>query len=202
MLIFEKRKLNELKKIAKDLSINHKQKKDSLVTDIVNVLQEYENYKQDNYDKYEKISRLGISGKEGTTFLVKDKSGNEFAMKIFKSTKSRNTLKKEAEFIEAAASISVSPKLIEYNRCYKFIVMEKLDTNLFDLLKKNKGHLTITQQKQIVSILKKLDKIKLFHADPNPLNFMLKEKKMYIIDFGFSKNIDHKLIKKHGTEEC
>ena len=78
--------------------------------------------------------------------------------------------------------------------------MEKLDKNLYDIMKVNSGNLTIMLQKQIVSIFRKLDNIGIFHADPNPLNFMFKNKKLYIIDYGFSKNITPTLIKKYGTK--
>ena len=80
--------------------------------------------------------------------------------------------------------------------------MEKLDIHLIDLIKEQNGDLKIYQQKDILNIYKKLDKAKVFHADSNILNYMYdKDKKLYIIDFGMSKYIDEKLIKKLGTEE-
>ena len=45
----------------------------------------------------------------------------------------------------------------------------------------------------------KLDQCKVFHADSNLINYMLKDDKIYIIDFGMSKLIDDKLIKKLNT---
>ena len=56
-----------------------------------------------------------------------------------------------------------------------------------------------TQQYQILDIFEKLDSVGIFHADSNILNYMIKNKKIYIIDFGFSKEINEKLIKKLGT---
>ena len=44
-----------------------------------------------------------------------------------------------------------------------------------------------------------LDKINIFHGDPNPANFMIKDGKLYIIDYGFAKIIDKKLYKKLRT---
>ena len=40
---------------------------------------------------------------------------------------------------------------------------------------------------------------KIFHADSNMLNYMILDNKIYIIDFGMSKDIDEKLSKKLGT---
>jgi serine/threonine protein kinase len=69
--------------------------------------------------------------------------------------------------------------------------MEKLDINLFDILKKNDGKLTKKQQEEIIELFEKLDKIKIFHKDPNPLNFMYdSNKNMKIIDFGFAEMIE------------
>ena len=78
--------------------------------------------------------------------------------------------------------------------------MDKLNKNLFDVLKENKGHLSDYLQTEIIRIIMTLDNIKIFHGDPNPLNFMLDSNdKLYIIDYGFGKKIDDKLVKKHGT---
>ena len=45
----------------------------------------------------------------------------------------------------------------------------------------------------------KLDKVGVFHGDSNILNYMIKGDKIYIIDFGFSKEINERLCKKLGT---
>ena len=77
--------------------------------------------------------------------------------------------------------------------------MTKMDYHLIDVMKKQKGILKQIQQKQILEIFKKLDEIGIFHADANILNYMIKDGKIYIIDFGMSKIIDDGLIKKLGT---
>ena len=71
--------------------------------------------------------------------------------------------------------------------------MDKLDKNLFDILKENKGKLSLKTQKRMIEIFKKLDEIGVYHGDPNPLNFMEKDGELYIIDFGFGSKIDEKL---------
>ena len=77
--------------------------------------------------------------------------------------------------------------------------MEKMDHHLVDVMKKQKGNLKRSQQYEILNIFKKLDEVGVFHADSNILNYMIKGNKIYIIDFGFSKEINEKLVKKLGT---
>ena len=74
--------------------------------------------------------------------------------------------------------------------------MEKLDKSVFEILKDNNGALSEDLQKSIVTLLQKLDEIKIFHADPNPSNFMIRGRKLFIIDYGFGKRIDKRLITK------
>ena len=44
-----------------------------------------------------------------------------------------------------------------------------------------------------------MDETGVFHGDPNPANFMLKGASMYMIDYGFARDIDDKLVKKYET---
>jgi hypothetical protein len=67
------------------------------------------------------------------------------------------------------------------------------------VIKRQKGNVTKIQQCQIIEIYKKLDEVKVFHGDSNLLNYMIKDKKIYIIDFGYSKEINDKFIKKIGS---
>jgi serine/threonine-protein kinase RIO1 len=76
-----------------------------------------------------------------------------------------------------------------------------MDTHLLDIMKKQDKDLKVGQQRQIIDIFKKLDECKVFHNDSNILNYMFKNKKLYIIDFGMSKAIDDKLIKKLNTDK-
>lgn len=149
---------------------------------------------------YKKYEQLGNIGKEGITYLVKDENGNEYAMKTFKKTKSSSRIENEAELQKKASIYEISPKIIDVNLEEKYIVMEKLDKHLFDVMKKQNGNLTKLQQQQIIKIYKNLDKSGVFHGDSNILNYMFKDKKLYMIDFGMSKCIDDNLIKKVGTK--
>jgi tRNA A-37 threonylcarbamoyl transferase component Bud32 len=196
----KKIKYEDLKNIAKDMDIEIPRSKDKLIDSMIKCFEEYEKYKKNKIDKYEKIKQLGEKGKEGITYLVKTSKGKEYAMKTFKKSKSSSKLKKEAKLQEMASEYGVAPKIIEIDTVSKYIVMERLDIHLLDVIKKQKKDITKCQQKQIISIFKGLDKAKVFHGDSNILNYMFKDKKLYIIDFGMSKEIDDKLIKKLGTD--
>ena len=148
--------------------------------------------------KYKILEQLGNTGKEGTTYKVKFR-GKYYAMKKFKKKKSINKIVKEAQLQHLASLKGIAPKIKECNLDDKYIVMDLLDYNLFALLSKRSGRLSIQKQKEIIQLLKLLDANNIFHGDPNPANFMIKDGKLYIIDFGFSKEINKKLIKKLHT---
>jgi len=156
--------------------------------------------KLESKGRYNLITQLGSKGKEGTTFHVKNKRGDEFAMKTFAKSKSSNTLQKEAYYQSQAAKHGIAPKIKEINETEKFIVMDKLDRNLFDIIKKNNGEIPEHFQKEIINVISKMDQTGVFHGDPNPANFMIKGNNMYMIDYGFARDIDDKLIRKYKTE--
>ena len=195
--ILEKKTVNELRKIGKKLGITNLStfRKQELINEIENIRRDKKFSKQNK--KYTRLSQIGQSGKEGTTFGVVDKKGNVYAMKTFRNSKSENIIMREASFQQRAAEIGVSPVIIDINPVKKYIVMEKMDETLFDIIKKNKGVIPITYQKQIFTIFNKLDRIGILHGDPNSTNFMIKGRKLYIIDYGFAKEIDKKLINKY-----
>src|SRR3989344_1213912 len=113
------------------------------------------------------LKQLGTSGKEGTTFLVKDKQGKEYAMKTFRKTKSPRTLEKEALLQIQASKKNICPKVHYYDTEKKFIVMDKMEYHLLELIKKQNNSLTEVQQERLVEIYRKLDNANIFHNDAN-----------------------------------
>ncbi len=188
--------LTELKEIAKKMEVCgfSKLTKDKLITEIEKRFKIYQKFKTEKDNKYEILSQLGNKGKEGLTYLVKIKKNpsQDYALKKFKSTKSIDNIQKEAEFQKIASKSLITPKVIDVSSFGRYIVMEKLDESLPDYMRKVNGNLDLSYQKQIEKIINILDKIGIFHADPNPFNFMIKNGKIYIIDFGFAKKIDEK----------
>ncbi len=189
----------QLDELAHDCEINTKGLSRS---DIISRLSKLFKEQEERQTKYTRIEQLGKKGKEGTVFLVKDKKGNQYAMKVFSKSKSEKNLEREAILLKKASEFKISPSMIDYNLDDNYIIMEKLEKSLFDHIKDNKGKLSSKTQKDMIKIFKTLDKIQIFHADPNPLNFMFDSKgDLKIIDFGFSKAIDDKLTKEHGTKD-
>ena len=186
---------SELIEISRKYKIDTKRKtKKEIIEEIV------DKYYQKKKDKYTQIKQLGKSGKEGTVYLVKYRN-NEYALKQFRDHKVPGNIQKEAEIQQKCAQYGISPNIKEVNTHCKYIVMDKMDYSLMDLIKKYNGRIPKKYQQEIINIISTLDKIKVFHGDPNPSNFMIKDKRLYIIDYGFAKEIDDKLIEKHGTKE-
>jgi len=150
------------------------------------------------YMSYKYVCQLGREGKDGRTFLARNEQGEEFAIKIFRPGKSRSSILQEVTLQQQAAAAMIAPRVIEYDVDGKFIVMEKLDQTLYDLFVEQGGILSRSQQRSIIHLFKKLDKCDVFHADPNPLNFMRRGSKWFVIDFGFAMQIDSKCISKYG----
>ena len=220
---FEKQNYLHLKELADELEIKEYKNKKDLISLIILFYNNYEkiddkykiprkmihkengeptNNKEEekSNQKYTIIKQLGEAGKEGVTFLVeRKKDKKEFAMKTFKKTKSKKNILHEANCQNMASKTGICPKVIDIDLENNFIVMEKLEIHLYEVMKKQNGIITKSQQQQIYNIFKKLDDANVFHADSNILNYMFKEDKLFIIDFGMSKIIDEKLKKKLQT---
>jgi tRNA A-37 threonylcarbamoyl transferase component Bud32 len=190
----------ELQNIASKMGLSKNKSKRSTLESIISGFEEYEEYKNDKIDKYTRIKQLGKGGKEGVTYLVRTVDEDEYAMKTFKQAKSSKNLKKEAALQQQASKSGITPIVIDIDTVSKYIVMERMDKHLFDVMKKQNGTLNKIQQQSIIKIFKKLDSVGVFHGDSNILNYMYKGRKLYIIDFGMSKEIDKTLIKKLGTK--
>lgn len=193
----EKYSYKELKNMAERMEIPIRRSKEGIISEINLSFKEYYKYKKDKLQKYSRGVQLGKNGKEGITYLVTDKKGNEFAMKTFKKSKSSKTLQKEAKLQKTASDHGIAPNVIDIDTVSKYIVMDKMDKHLFEVLKER--HLSATIQKDIINIYKKLDKAGVFHGDVNIANFMYKDDKLCIIDFGMAKEITKNLVDNLGN---
>lgn len=189
----------ELQKLGENMYINKNSynTKKELIEIIEQCFNMYEKYKEDNIDKYEIKEQLGNKGKEGITYLVVDKeNGKEYAMKCFNSRKSIKNIEREGLLQKKASEKGISPKIININLVGNNIIMEKMDRHLYDVMNESNGNISEKYQEQILCIFNKLDECKVFHGDSNILNYMIKNDKVYIIDFGMSKEIDKNFKKK------
>jgi len=193
-MALEKYDNEKLIEIVNNLGLPKRKNKSEMIRDIENA---FEAYKEDKIDRYKKYEQLGQAGKEGITFRVTDRQGKEYAMKTFRKTKSSAKLAQEYILQEKASKRGIAPKVYKFDTVTKYIVMEKMDTHLLETMKKEKG-LSKTHQLRILEIFNELDKAGVFHNDANLCNYMFKGDKLYIIDFGFAKEINDKLLKTTG----
>jgi predicted Ser/Thr protein kinase len=183
------------------MDLQHRRTKEDMLKDIKQAFNEYEEYKKEKLDKYTRYEQLGDQGKEGTTYLVRDKFKNEYAMKTFRKTKASSTLKKEYSLQRKAGKGGVAPRVYTYDTVSKYIVMDKMDGHLYSYLDKHSGILPKRYQERILEIFRILDEIGIFHNDCNICNYMLRDKEIYLIDYGFAKEITPSLIKKLKTDK-
>uniref|UniRef100_A0A6C0KFH7 Protein kinase domain-containing protein n=1 Tax=viral metagenome TaxID=1070528 RepID=A0A6C0KFH7_9ZZZZ len=141
-------------------------------------------------------------GKDGT--ITYHKRGKlDVVTKTFRKNKNRDSVKQEIHFMKKAHRLGVSPKIYEFdvNVDNPYIVMDELGKTLVSYINKT-GKLSQSHQRQIISILERLDDNCIFHGDVSPLNFMTGKgddsNNLYIIDFGMAKKMDKQFIGEHG----
>jgi len=180
-------KTKELHELMDDLGLKHRRKKSDMMIDIL----------EEKDKRYVRGKQLGEKGKDAITYEVKV-NGKKYALKQYKPRKSGSKIIQEAEMQKDLACEGICPKIIDVDTERKYIVMEKLDKHLVDITREKS--ISQKHQKQLMKIYKKMDEIGVFHGDANPLNYMTKGQKLYVIDFGMSKPITKSLCKKLGTE--
>ena len=156
---------------------------------------DYSSLNNCNFSELKKMAKnMGLNSKKSIIYEVTDNKNNIFIMKTFKKNKPSNQLKLEYNIQKKASLFDIAPKVIEYDSISKYIVMEKMDEHLLDVIQQQ-GTLTQHQQLRILEIFKVLDNIGIFHCNPDINNYMIKDNKIYIIDFGSASEINVKLIK-------
>jgi len=186
----------DIQNICRNLNIKFDTKQKALHE----LTQLYKNYENLN-DNYIFKKKIGNKGKDGLVFLVSNNNDEKYAIKLFNSSKPKSQIVKEVEFQKKAALQNIAPNIVKHDPNMKYIIMEIMDQHLTDFITERNGKLPLNIQKQIVDILTKLDEICIFQSDPNILNFMFKDKKLYMIDYGMCKNIDEKTIRKLNTNK-
>lgn len=152
------------------------------------------NNEENNCKDWIIIKQLGKSGKEGTTYEVKNSKTNEIcAMKQFKKNKSVKTFMKEVEMQKLAGPLA--PEVKDLCEGPPRLVMEKMNKTLPQLIEEQKGKLTDKQQNNLIKLSSDMDKRNIYHNDPNPLNIMVDINGNFrYIDYGMTI-----LKKKHQT---
>ena len=189
----------ELRDMAIQMDLRVRRSKVGLIEEISEAFREYEEYKHEKIDKYKK-EQIATKSKNSTIYLVSTTNGTKHVMKVFRKHKSSTSLLKEIELQMLAIAERASPTILETDTVFKYVVMDRMERNLGDILKEQNGTLSRTQQKQIIHLYKKLDSAKVFHGDSSISNYMYIGTKLRIIDFSNAKHINKLLIKKLGTK--
>lgn len=190
--------MTELKDMAIKMDLLPiKKNKSDIIKDITSAFEEYEEYKKEKLDKYKKQKQIGNEGKEGITYLVHGPRNKKFAMKTFRKTKSSGKLLQEFNLQKIASKNGIAPKVYDYDTVSKYIVMELMESHLIDYMKDK--ILSKDQQERIIEIFHILDKAKVYHNDANLYNYMMKGDQIYLIDYGFAREITDKLCKELNT---
>jgi tRNA A-37 threonylcarbamoyl transferase component Bud32 len=150
-------------------------------------------------DNMKILGKLGSRGKDAQVYEVKHKN-KSIALKAFRKNKNINGIKNEYEFLKKTYKLGISPKVYSINTEKKYITMEKMEETLFSHIKKT-GKMTNKEQNDMIEILEILDVNDIFHGDISPSNFIFdKDHRLYIIDYGMTKEITPQFIKKNGED--
>ncbi|WP_303981728.1 serine/threonine protein kinase [Niallia circulans] len=149
---------------------------------------------------YEVEKCLGL-GAYGIIYLCKDRMGKKYVVKQLRPSKGkkqreRMRFKDEGELLRKIDCHAI-PSLLDVFTIEKhpYYVMEYINgENIEDLLFFQKQKFTefesLRMMKQLLSIINYLHDHHIYHTDIRPPNVILKQKKVYLIDFGLAKRVD------------
>lgn len=148
---------------------------------------------------YHLENQLGYTGRDGKTILAINPNGEYVAIKLFKLLKSVSSIRREVDLQRIASGYRIAPKIYMFSLTGKFIVMKRLKETLFQRFIDQGRILLDFQEKELLYLFKRLDQAKIFHGDPNLLNFMYdNNNRLHVIDYGFAKPINQETISKYG----
>lgn len=189
-----KSSVTKLKELCKELNIKCTGfKKRDLIEVISKQYNLYENYKNNEEKKYEILDKIGNKGKDGVCYIVKKRGSRKrelYVKKQFRKSKSDKKIIQEYEIQSLASQLGVAPRVYEYNIIDNYIIMEKMDKHILQLIEEQRNKLTQEQQYQILEIYDILSSKGILHNDNNILNLMVKGKRIYLIDYGMSKIVN------------
>tara|TARA_B100000963_G_C22624327_1_gene671558 strand:+ start:2278 stop:3225 length:948 start_codon:yes stop_codon:yes gene_type:complete len=144
-------------------------------------------------NKY-KVQEVIYSGINSKVCIGKHLYTNEIVIIKFEDSKTKNMLQHEAEIYLYLMRQKLKmriPKFKYYGilQNYNYIILEKMDYSLNDIIKKHKITLddTLKIGIQILELLSKFHSQRLIHRDIKPENIVFDKKgNVYLIDFGLS----------------
>lgn len=151
------------------------------------------------------IEKLLGSGSFGEVYLAREKTEDEkiigskledlplVAIKVENKKKTNKLLIKEYKIYKylQRKNIPNVPKVFNFIKTeqYNIMEMELLDNNIDTMYNTNKFDLKTVLYLgiEITKIIQNIHNVGLLHRDIKPSNFMLKDKKVYVMDFGLAK---------------
>jgi TP53 regulating kinase-like protein len=156
-------------------------------------------------------SKMDVIGRGAEAIISKNEAGNIVKERIKKSYRidgiddqlRKQRTRKEAKVLETLNEIIPSPKLLKVNEKENLIEMELIDgPKVRDILEKD-DYIAIS--KQIGEQVAKMHKKNLIHGDLTTSNFILKDGKIFFIDFGLSfhsTKIEDKAVDLHLLKQA
>ena len=145
--------------------------------------------RKDCLNGYRRAKKMG-SGAFGSVYEACKKKNCKYVLKVQeKSHREHSWLRpsKEANKSVKAGKLGIGPKIYDYWKCGGdfYMVMEKLDTTIWDLIHTTSSCQVIKDTwKSIVKVLRKMKKHGMVHGDLHTGNVMVKGKRAYVIDWG------------------
>lgn len=143
-------------------------------------------------------------GKDGTIIRIHQ---SRVLAKVFSKKKTPAQIEREYAFMKVGYRLGVSPRPYKLllattpQESSRILMDELCGPTLLDVIERDKGVLGDKYQKQVVDILRLLDREQLFHGDSSPSNFVYDERdrRVYVIDYGMAKPITSGFLKKYGA---
>jgi tRNA A-37 threonylcarbamoyl transferase component Bud32 len=111
------------------------------------------------------------------------KNKRDVVVKKFKAEKDAGKILREVHYNKQACKLGFAPKVYGYDCEKKIIIMEKLDENLKDYLRRVK-RISRTTDRAITNLIYRVCSSKIMNGSLKCVNIMRKGSEWYLIDYG------------------
>ena len=157
-------------------------------------------------NKYKVLSLIGKGNFSEVLQCINQNTNTIIAMKVEPIDTIYKTIVNEAKIINYLQNNKCKyiPTIYWYGKYlnYNCLAISYYDCSLATYIQNNRLTLKEINEYtiQLLSIINEIHNNFVIHRDIKPDNFMFKNNKLYIIDYGYSQLIDKKLIKKYNTK--